>query len=353
MRVVVLSYYNTDWYIGQTMRQTYESSAFPYTLGIENYRQGGPNDYLMYQDAGLKNIDLRQYLDLLKKDYKGLRHPYMTNGNMVPAKEIILDVDVDKVRSMGLVPKGMDSLLVSQLRLRVIGNGLEKKDLAMLDVLATNNWERPMYVNNTSLSQFKVDLRPYVVQEGNAYRILPIQNPNPRGDELVNTEVAFENMTTKFQFRELDNPNVYYSEDYRKFVLNQRNTFISLARAFLEENNPEKAREVVLFSLEKMPDAGVQFDRFTTIPTVDILMEVGEKDRAIEITNLMAGRCEDMLDYLITNNIVSSDLRLNMAILGELQRIMYENGEADLAKEIEDKYDRFAASMGMPTRPGE
>ena len=351
MRVVVLSYYNTDWYIEQTMRQTYESPSFPYTLGIENYRQGGPNDYLLYQDAGLKNIDLNQYLDLLQKDYKGLRHPYMADGNMVPAKEIILKVDVDRVKSLGLVPKGMDSLVVPQMRLRVIGNALEKKDLAMLDVLATNNWERPLYVNNTSLSQFKVDLRPYVVQEGNAYRILPIQNPNPRGDELVNTEVSFENMTKKFQFRGLDDPKVYYSEDYRKFVLNQRNTFISLARAFLEEGNPEKARETLLFSLEKMPDKGVRFDRYTTIPTVEILMEVGEKDKAIEITTLMAGRCEEMLDYMIANNLSGNDLRLNMAILGELQRLMYQYGEGDLAKEIEGKYDKFAASLGMPTRP--
>ncbi|HEX5170591.1 MAG TPA: DUF2723 domain-containing protein, partial [Cyclobacteriaceae bacterium] len=351
MRVVVLSYYNTDWYIGQTMRQTYQSPAFPYTLTIENYRQGGPNDYLLYQDAGLKNIDLNQYLDLLRKDYKGLRHPYLTDGNMLPAKEIILNVDVDKIRSMGLVPKGMDSLLVPQMRLRVIGNAIEKKDLAMLDVLATNNWERPLYVNNTSLSQFKVDLRPYVVQEGNAYRILPIKNPNPRGDELVNTDLAFEHMTKKFQFRQLDNPKVYFSEDYRKFILNQRNTFIALARAFLMEDNPEKAHDVIMFSLEKMPDQGIRFDRFTTIPTVEILMEVGEKEKAIEITKLMAGRCESMLDYLITSNKMNSDLRLNMAVLGELQRLMYQYGEADLAKDIEGKYDRFAASLGMPARP--
>lgn len=351
MRVVVLSYYNTDWYIGQTMRQTYESPAFPYTLNIENYRQGGPNDYLMYQDAGLKNIDLKQYLDLLKKDYKGLRHPYLTDGNMIPAKEIILNVDVEKVRAMGIIPKGMDSLLVPQMRLRVIGNAIEKKDLAMLDVLATNNWERPLYVNNTSLSQFKVDLRPYVVQEGNAYRILPVQNPNPRGDELVNTELSFENMTKKFQFRQMDNPNVYFSEDYRKFILNQRNTFISLAQAFLMEDNPEKARETILFSLEKMPDQGVRFDRFTTIPTVEILMEVGEKEKAIEITKLMSGRCEEMLDYLVTNNKMNNDVRLNMAVLGELQRLMYQYGEADLAKEIEGKYDRIRSSLGMPTGP--
>lgn len=350
MRVVVLSYYNTDWYIGQTMRQTYQSAPFPYTLSLENYQQGGPNDYLMYYDAGIKSIDLRQYLDLIKKNYKGLRHPYMAGSNMLPAKEITLNVDLDKVRAMGLIPKGMDSLAVSQMKLRVIGNGLEKKDLAMLDVLATTNWERPIYVNNTSLAQFKIDLRPYVVQEGNAYRILPVQNPHPR-DELVNTGVSYENMMKKFKFRGLDNPHVYNSEDYRKFVLNQRNSFISLARAFLEEGNEARAREVVLFSLQKMPDDGVPFDRFTSIPTVQLLMEVGEKERAIEITQLMSRRAEEMLDYLIAKNQMNNDVRLNLAVLGEFQRLMYEYGEADLAQRIETNYEKYAASLGMPVSP--
>ena len=130
---------------------------------------------------------------------------------MLPAKEIVLKVDVEKVRSLGIIPEGMDSLVVPEMRLRVRTGGLEKKDLAMLDVLATANWERPLYVNATSLSQFSVDLSRYVVQEGNAYRILPLLNPTAFNQmELVNTKVSYENMLKKFQFRNTDDPKVYY-----------------------------------------------------------------------------------------------------------------------------------------------
>jgi hypothetical protein len=113
----------------------------------------------------------------------------------------------------------MDSLVVPEMRLRVRGGGLEKKDLAMLDVLATADWERPLYVNNTSLAQFNVDLSRYVVQEGNAYRILPVYNPRPFNQlELVNTSVSYENMMTKFQFRNVDNPKVYFNQALRRRV---------------------------------------------------------------------------------------------------------------------------------------
>src|SRR5690606_21452476 len=101
VRVIVLSYYNTDWYINQTMRQTYESEPFPYTLTKENYRQGGPNDYLPFYDAKINSVDLEQYLDLLKKNHQGLR--LYPSANAVPTKELVLKVDVEKVRAMGIV----------------------------------------------------------------------------------------------------------------------------------------------------------------------------------------------------------------------------------------------------------
>ena len=45
-----------------------------------------------------------------------------------------------------------------------------------------------MYVNNTSLAQLNPDIRPYVVQEGNAYRILPVRNTRKDRENLVNVE---------------------------------------------------------------------------------------------------------------------------------------------------------------------
>ncbi len=45
VRVAVLSYLNTDWYIDQMKRQAYKSNPLPISLETENYRQG-TNDYL-------------------------------------------------------------------------------------------------------------------------------------------------------------------------------------------------------------------------------------------------------------------------------------------------------------------
>src|SRR5690606_1754313 len=178
--------------------------------------------------------------------------------------------DVCSSDLLGIVPAELEHLIVPEMRLRLRGNGLEKKDLAMLDVLATANWERPLYVNNTSLSQFNVDLSPYVVQEGNAYRILPVQNSDPEV-ELVDTDKSYNNVMEHFQFRGLDDPSVYFSPDYRSFVQNHRSSLNSLASALIIRGDSARAREVLLHSINKMPDHGVPFD-YTSPQTVELLL---------------------------------------------------------------------------------
>lgn len=341
VRVVVLSYYNTDWYIYQTMRQTYQSEPFPYTLTRKHYEQGGPNDYLPYYDAKIASVDLRQYLELLKKDHKGLR--LYASANAVPTKELVLKVDVEKVRSMGIVPKSLEHLIVPEMKLRLRGNGLEKKDLAMLDVLATSEWERPLYVNNTSLAQFNVDLTPFVVQEGNAYRILPVLNPNPQ-TELVNTELSYQNMMEKFQFRNLDDSTIYYSPDYRSFVQNHRSSFNSLASAFIARGDSARAREVLMFSLERMPDRGVPFD-FTNTQTVQLLLAVGEKDKALEIAEILSSRSDELAEYYLRKREYGRELQIPIVILGELQRVLLEYGETEWAEKLEAMYNKHAVAF--------
>jgi hypothetical protein len=343
LRVVVLSYYNTDWYIEQSMRKHYQSDAFPYTLTAEHYRQGGPNEGLMYFETSLKSIDLVQYIDLIKKNSKSLLHPYYPNTNMIPSKELILKVDTAHVKKLGIIPKGMEHMLVPEMKLRVRRNSLLKQDLALLDLMLTNNWGRPLYVNNTSLEQFNIDLKPFVVSEGNAFRILPIQNPDPR-TRLVNTDVAYHNIMNKFRFRGLDNANVFYSVDYRNFVQNHRSTFNDVAEALLNEKDTVRAREVLLRSLEVMPDKGVPYD-FTNALMLEMLFEVGEKEKAIDIANTIGNRVDEMSAYMIRKGLFDRDLYNNIAVLGELQRVLYKYGEAELAEKYEQAYEKYASQV--------
>jgi len=216
------------------------------------------------------------------------------------------------------------------MHLQLLGNGLELKDLAMLDMLATADWERPLYVTNTALSQFNIDLTPYAVKEGNTYRILPVLNPNPQ-NELVNTSEAYENIMTKFQFRGLNDSTVYYSEDYRGSVQNLRNSFNTIAAALLEEGDSDKAKKLLLYGLDKMPDHGIRYD-ITHLHTIQLLFEVGEKERAYEIADKLGKRADELIRYYVESRQSGRKFQLQAAIAQELTRIFYLYNESERAK---------------------
>jgi len=342
IRVVVFSYYNTDWYIDQSMMKINKSEPFKYTLTLDHYRQGGFNDVLYYQDLKIPSIDLNQFLDLLKKNYPQLRYD---RNNIVPSKVFTLNINKADVIAKGIIPKGMDSLVVDQMKLRLRGNVLEKKDLAFLDILATNNWERPLYLNNTSLSQLNIDLREYVVQEGNAYRVLPVKNNRRDRENLVNVESSYDKMINKFGYRGLDNPKLYYTEDYRGFVQNHRGSLNSLAEGLLDQGDTTRASKVLLFNLEKIPDNTIAYD-LTSVTTADMLYKVGLKDKGLAIANIMGPRAIEMANYDISKySNVTLEIRRDLYILGELQRILYENGDTENAKKYEDAYQAIIQSL--------
>ncbi|MDH5397067.1 MAG: DUF2723 domain-containing protein [Cyclobacteriaceae bacterium] len=347
VRVVVLSYSNTDWYINQMREKMYESEPFPLSLTPKNYQQGGLNDYLMYEDMGVNNLDVDQFLKLIREDHKLLKQPGRST-NVLPSKILTLKVDKEQVLNSGIIPKKWDSLVVDRMimPLKQGQNAIEKNSLLLLDILATNDWERPIYLNNTSRQQINYALDPYLVQEGHAYRLLPVENPIPRAD-MVNTELMYENMMENFHYRELDNPNTYYSEDYRDFAQNLRLTFTTLVEALINEGDREKARKVLLYCLERIPDEAIPYD-VSTYALVDYLLQLDEQEKAREMAEVYSARIIDEIDYYIDRGATpqSSVLQRNMAILSALQSSLLENGEKDLADKLDEAYQESIRKMG-------
>jgi len=341
MRVIVLSYFNTDWYIDQMTRQAYESEPVPFSLDKNLYRQGGPNDYLpYYENPNIKGnaISLEAYMNLVKQDHQAIKVPTLFGSyNSLPSKTLYLNIDTAYVKSLGIVPKDMEHLIPEQMIFRLKGNGLEKNTFMILDMILTGNWTRPLYFNNTSLQNAGIDFRRYVVQEGNTYRLLPIDRGNLQ-DELVNTDVMYENMMNKFEFRGLNDPAVYYSEDYRNFALNHRSSFNTLAEALIAKGDLVMASEVLNRSLEMIPDHSIPYD-YSNVQTSSLLFEVGETEKAVDISEKLGETSLDYLEYYVqSDNAPSNEVQKHMTILSLLSRMLKQNEQDELASKIETSF---------------
>ncbi len=368
VRVIVLSYFNTDWYIDQMTRQAYKSDPLPFSLTRYQYRQGGPNDYLPYiENPNIKSqaISLKGFIGLVQQDHPGIKVPTAFGSiNSVPAKALYLSVDKSEVLAKHLIPDNLlkmiqeDSIknelskkahgtppipsviIPDRMVFKLKKGGLEKNTLMILDIIANNKWKRPIYFNNTSLLAAGVDFRPYVVQEGNTYRLLPIQNMNPR-DELVNTDVMYDNMMNHFFFRQTNNPHVDFNEDYRNFMLNHRSSFNSLTEALIDEGQEDKAKKVIEKNLEVFPDSSVAYD-YTTAQTVQLMFEVGEKEQALKIAKILSDRSDEFLTYYLDNNLSpENEIQKNLVIMNEMIRVLKMNGEDSLSADYEKKFMNY------------
>jgi len=356
VRVIVLTYFATDWYIDQMRRSTYESEPLPFSLSPKNYQQGGSNDYLLVrEDPRLKGqaVDLNQYLKLIRSESDLLRLPtsFGDSVSIMPARKVVLNVDSAEVIEKGIIPDGMEEMVTNQMVLPIKGGALYKNDLALLDILATNNWERPIYFNQTSLMNVNLNFRDFVVQEGATFRLLPIDSKKKRiannslDTEMdlssvqnpVNTEVMYNNVMNKFRWRELDNPGTYYTtEDYKdKAVSVHRSYLNNLAAALLLENKDDKARDVLNKSLDTMPDKSVPYGIYNA-EMVKLLFQVDESDKALEVANTLSRRADEELSYLTRKGITNRDTYINLRILDILRNTMKSMGQTEEAQRLEE-----------------
>lgn len=341
VRVIVLSYFDTDWYVEQMTRPVNESKALPFSLAPERYQKGTNDVIYVMEKEGLDAISAPEYLKLINSGSELLQ--MKTSGktliNMVPSRNLILDVDSSFLTNDEIVPPQFKDLFVPQMNLQVGGNYVTKGTLMLLDLIVSNNWERPIYFNNTSLSTLGLNLEEHVVMEGLTYRLLPIRKPESMREELVNTNLAMKNYMENFAFRGMNDSDVYLDEEYRRFTSNHRSALNSIALALIEEDKLADAAKLLNFGLETIPDKAVPYD-LSSGQSVPLFFEVGEDEKAMEIVDKISKRSLDMITFY-TKNDLGYDRELLVSIemvkffIPLLEERGYTEKSLDLKKRLE------------------
>jgi hypothetical protein len=300
VRVSCLSLLSGDWYINQMRNKVYESDPLPISLRPEQYRATNREVvYLIEQPNVKENVDLKDLFDIMSTHEEQLQ--FLNEGdkiNYFPTKNFSLKVDTALARKSGMVPERYRDSIVPAVTFKVNQEAITRSDLIVLDILAHNNWKRPIYFSSAIASEPLQGLSDYIVQEGLAYKLVPArirvaQEGQPGG---INTKAMYNNMTKKFLWKNLNKPNVYLDETARRLAMNYRNAFGRLAQAFVEENQPKKAIEVLDRCMEILPEYQMPYDYFT-LQMAYAYSRAGEVKKASDIWNKMIYNCKENLSY--------------------------------------------------------
>ncbi|HZB12065.1 MAG TPA: DUF2723 domain-containing protein, partial [Chryseolinea sp.] len=242
VRVMVLSYLNTDWYINQLRRPYYNSPAFNLSLSEKDYLQYGPNDVLYVNESIKEGIDAKKYLQLLHDEHPALKR-HSSGGepySIIPSRTLKVPVFNSSASNQTRLTVDSDSN-DNEIALDVKGNYLTKNALALLDLLISNEWKRPVYFNFTSYNQIDLNVVPYLVQEGLVYRLMPQENRSK--DVEADTQLMYENLITNASYENLLQTDIYFNhEDFQaRMVEPLRSAFNELAVGLLNEGDEVKA----------------------------------------------------------------------------------------------------------------
>jgi len=221
--------------------------------------------------------------------------------NYLPASKFIIDVDTSLVLANGTVKKYYRDRIVSPMIWEYSDDNAFKGDLAIMDLLSTNNWKRPVYFSTTVPSDQYKGLEKYFVQEGLAYRIVPIKIDQPEKGEfgMIDPVVMYDNLMNKFTWGNAGDPRVYLDENNRRMFSNFKRIFASLGKELVQAGDSVKALEVARKGLGIVPTQKLPND-FFSIGLAEVLIRAGQKDEGVKLLNNILEYSKGYLEYAIS-----------------------------------------------------
>ncbi|MBK7629100.1 MAG: DUF2723 domain-containing protein [Bacteroidales bacterium] len=303
VRVANLSYIQAGWYIDMMRQKAFESDPLPLSLSPDKYMEG-VREQLPVNNRVEKPVNLKDIVQFAGQDDRKYMMDVSGRGdfmNFLPASKFIIDVDSEKVLANGTVKEYYKNKLISPMVWEYTDDNAFKGDLAIMDLLSTNKWERPVYYSTTVPSTQYKGLDKYFIQEGLAYRVAPVKTEQTEQGEfgMIDPYVMFDNMMNKFTWGNAEDPAVYLDENNRRMFSNFRRTFGTLGKELLLRGDTAKAIEAVKRGLEIVPVEKMPHD-FFSIGLAEVLIMAGKAEEGEMIINEIINYSKSYLDYAIS-----------------------------------------------------
>jgi len=209
---------------------------------IENYRT----------DITVVNVSLINvpwYIKQLKNGY-----PFGENNLFM----MLTDAEIDSLRpthwkeQVVEIPVKNDPLNKSEkiewvMKPTIEDKGIRVQDKMILEILKSNNWNRPVYFSTTVYGPNKIGLDDYLALEGLVYKLNTHKGK-------IDPEKLYSNLTSVYTYEGLKDMHISYVDDITRLYQNYRDAFIALASEYDKVGKKEKVKEVLDFMDAKLPE---------------------------------------------------------------------------------------------------
>lgn len=351
IKIVNTSLFMTDWYIDQMKMKTYESDGLPISFSHNEY-VGDKLDFVVYNPKTEARLPIADFMKFIKStDPRSMME--LPNGQSIhyfPSNKIRIPVDRDAViQSKAVAPQYYDSI-VPYIDVDIKKSALYKNRLMMLDVVANNNWKRPIYFTGGSFGDDDyLWMKDFLQLDGLVYKLVPIRTPvekdaGPLDMGQIDSEKMYK-IVMSWDWGNGESPDIYHDPETRKNSITYRSNLARLMEQLINENKNEKAEEVIELAMAKMP---IEYYGYYTLidPFAAGYYAIGKKAKAREILDKLIVKYEENLDYfssmdIRSQNNYSMDIMTDIERFRKMLRVMKEGNDIEYYEKYRVAFNKY------------
>jgi len=312
VRIVCTSLFETDWYVDQMKQKAYESDPIPSQITHDKYRWGTRDvlyhqkatenrwplqDFINWIDSDKSQTKLRHVLKQRDADISGYPESFL-NTVYYPTHKIRIPVNKKNVLESGLVKMKDSALIVDYIDIDISQSAITKKSMMMLDIVANNDWKRPLYFSGGSFDDAEyIWMKDYLQLDGLVYKLVPIKTERESAFDMgrIDTDLMYD-IVKKWDWGNSGSDEIYHDTQTRIQGISYRSNLARLTEALIKENKIDRAKEIIDIAMKNMPVEYFGYYHFVE-PFVDGYYKVGETTKARALFEELKTIYQERLDY--------------------------------------------------------
>jgi hypothetical protein len=363
VRVVNTSLFQTDWYIDQMKRKAYDSDPIPSQLTHDQYKYG-TRDYIMKYEITKDTMGIKEYMDFISNDDPKYNLKYamqrkgedpngypvqLQNSNYLPTSHVRVPVDKANVLKYGIVKDKDADKIEPYIDITISGSALYKNRLLMLDIIANNDWKRPIYFTGGAFSDDDyIWMKDYLQLDGLCYKLVPIKTEvnraNPFDMGRVDSELMYDKVMS-WDWGNSGSDKIYHDVETRKNGITYRGNLARLLEQLINEDKLDKAENIADLAMEKMPVD--KFGFYTLLePYISGYYEIDKTDKARKVYIDVSRKYQENLTYW-SGLTIENQTRYLDEIVTDIERyrslvdILVIYNDKDFAMKETEKFNNY------------
>ncbi|MEK6452163.1 MULTISPECIES: DUF2723 domain-containing protein [Myroides] len=359
VRVVCTSLLPLDWYIDQMKAKAYESEPLPISFTHDQY-VGNKREAILINQTIDQRVDVKSFLNFIRSDDKRTKMTTEAGTTLyiAPTNKISIPVDSASIAKNNIVSPHLRDSILPQLDIDITDQAIYKHRLIMLDIVANNNWERPIYFSGGSWNDDDfIWMKDYLQLNGLVYKLVPIKTAAESNHPLDRGSIDADRMynTVKtWYWGNMGSDKIYHDPQTRRNAVSYRINLARLMEKLIEENKNDKAKEIIDIAMTNMPIK--YYGLYELVhPFVEGYYNVGEKEKARQLTNELVQKSKESLDYYKTLKLedieyYGNEVVTDIEVWRQLLQIVEEYDSSNYAT-LKEEFNTYNSNFKRFRRP--